>query len=175
MDLHSRKFTRRSLLRGVGAVALAMSAGPVLFNSKTAFAAPANVTTPPATADRSGTLILRPVNGVTAAQINARFGTQTVMTFSGTNQLLVWSPRVLLTRVQMGLAKQMVAWVELNTRVKSPRRRKRTGVGAAEDSGSDGTGGLQLLSDPAAYTGQWGVAKIRLAAAQQQSRGAGVV
>src|SRR3954454_15359222 len=150
MDLHSRKLTRRSLLRGVGAVALAMSAGPVLFNSKTAFAAPANVTTP-AAADRSGTLIVRPTAGTTAAQINARFGTQTVMTFSGTNQLLVWSPRVLLTRVQMGLAEQMVAWGQLNTRVKSPRRRKRTGVGAAEDSGSDGTGGLQLLSDPAAY------------------------
>src|SRR4051794_15393366 len=135
MDLHSRKLTRRSLLRGVGAGALAMVAGPVLFTSKTAFAAPANSGSGPAN-DRSGTLILRPVNGVTAAQINARFGTQTVMTFSGTNQLLVWSPRVLLTRIQMGLAKQMVAWVELNTRVKSPRRRKGVGVGADEDSGS---------------------------------------
>src|SRR4051794_32644902 len=121
MDLHSRKLTRRSLLRGIGAGALVAVAAPILFPGGVAFAAgnqPRNwgpnhnnnrnnrsawntqQTWNQNTNDRSGTVIFKPKGNLTAAQVLANpayAGCKVVMTFTGSNQALVWSPRVLYT------------------------------------------------------------------------------
>src|SRR5262249_51252006 len=135
MELHSRKFSRRSLLRGIGAGALAAAAAPILLNSTPALAAPGAPKAP--NNDRSGTIIVKPARGATIAQINAKYGTQTVMTFTKTDQALVWAAKVVPTLAQMRQDKQLVAWAEYNSSVKTPRKRK-SAVGANDDSGSDG-------------------------------------
>src|SRR5689334_19244859 len=153
MDRHSGKLTRRTLLGRLGAGALAMVAGTALFNEQTAFASsnPAPTPTPtpssPPAVDRTGTLIVRPAAGATIAQVNAKFGTRTVMAFTGGTQWLVWSPRVILSLIQMRMDRRLVAWVELNSRVKTPRR-KLGAVNADDDAGSDGSLASRLVSDP---------------------------
>src|SRR5918996_934008 len=104
MDWQPRKLPRRSLLRRLGAGAVVVAAGATLFNEKVALAAAPGVAAASATEsvaaqpnhpnkpDRSGTLIVRPAPGATIAQINAKYGTRTVMTFTGMNQALVASP-----------------------------------------------------------------------------------
>ena len=132
MDWHSSKLTRRSLLRRLGAGAVVVAAGATLFNEKVALAAS------PATAaasvdavaqqqgrpDRSGTLIVGLAPGATIAQINAKFGTRTVMTFTGLNQVLRLLPARPPDPGPDEADKKLVAWVELNARVKTPRKRK---------------------------------------------------
>src|SRR5262245_61477099 len=92
MDWQSRKLTRRSLLGRLGVGRGAAAAGGTLFNEKTAFAAAApgtvaasaeTASAQPPRPERAGTLIVKPKAGKTIAEINARFGTRTVLTFAG--------------------------------------------------------------------------------------------
>src|SRR3712207_4317799 len=113
MDWQSSKLTRRSLLRRLGAGAVVVAAGATLFNEKVALAAAPGVAAASAETvaarppkpdlndpNRAGTLIVQPAQGVTVHQINAKYGTRTVMRFTGTDSVLLASTRVLRTLAQ---------------------------------------------------------------------------
>ena len=128
-----------------------MAAAPILLGGTPAFAQ----TLPPVPAvDGPGGLIGKPAAGVKVARVIAMSGTQTVFQFTGSDQVLLWSPKVNATKVAMALDPLMIAWVEANTKSRK--------IKANDDSGSDGsTTGPRLVSDPAAYKSQWGVEKLR--------------
>src|SRR5215218_2958876 len=98
MNLHARKLTRRSLLRGLGAGMLALAAIPALgdMTGGTAFAQ-TSVTGVRTTAGTLGGLIVNPAVGSSVAKINATYRTTTVFTFTGTDQALLWSTNAAAT------------------------------------------------------------------------------
>src|SRR5437763_9956037 len=120
MYLHARKITRRSLLRGLGAGALALAAIPVLgdLTGGTAFAQTTVTGVRASGPSTAGGLIVKPALGSSIAKINAKYRTTTVFTFTGTDQALLWSTNAAATAASMRQDPLLVAWIELNTRAR---------------------------------------------------------
>ena len=91
--MHTGKLTRGSLLRGLGAGALALAAIPALgdLTGGTAFAQP-SVTGVRTSSSSPGGLIVKAALGSSIAKINAKYRTTTVFTFTGTDQALLGRP-----------------------------------------------------------------------------------
>src|SRR4051812_14755255 len=119
MHPYDRKITRRSLLRGLGAGAMALVAIPALadvtggtaFAQTTVTGVRAGTGSGTGSSSSAGGLIVKPALTSSIANINARYKTTTVFTFTGSNQALLWSTNAAATAAAMRQDPLLVAWV----------------------------------------------------------------
>jgi thermitase len=126
-------------------------------------------TQPAAAADRPGELIVQPAPGVSIDLINVVFGTQTLLKFTDSTQVLVAAPSLLTTLAAMVLNTSLVVWAEPNGEASEPWAQ-------GDDSGADPHRiRVLLLGGDKQYLNQWGVTKVSLDAVPSTAQGAGVV
>ncbi len=124
-----------------------------------------------AVADGPGEIIVQPANGVTVDQINAKYGTTTLLKLTDSTQALLLSATVSATSAAMAADAANVAWVEPNATASEPRARTMD-----SDSGADPYSmSIVLLNGSGQYGSQWGIARATFDLAQQEARGKGVV